>query len=74
MSDIRSCKTCGFSFLDLTGAGGRRCRVNPPVPLGVPMTTAQGISLQIVSVWPGVKDDERCGSWERDSSITMNAH
>jgi hypothetical protein len=60
---IASCTTCRFSSLDLgkgPQAGKLLCRLNPPSPFAVSIPTAQGITVQVLTIWATVTADDVC--------------
>jgi hypothetical protein len=64
---MASCNDCLHSSIDLQGEetrGGMVCRRYPPIAVPVTVPHAGGVSVQIHSVFPPVKDGARCGEFE----------
>jgi hypothetical protein len=62
-----SCAHCLHCSIDLQGdqaTGGMICRRYPPIAVPVTVPTATGVSVQIHSVFPPVKEASRCGEFE----------
>jgi len=63
-----SCAQCLHCSIDLqgdqAGSGGMICRRYPPIAVPVTVPHAAGVSVQIHSVFPPVKDGSRCGEFE----------
>ena len=60
---IASCTTCRFSQVDLgkgPQAGKLLCRLNPPSPFAIGIPTAQGITVQVLTIWATVTDNDVC--------------
>ena len=64
---MSTCNSCIHSTIDLQGEetrGGMVCRRYPPIAVPVTVPHAGGVSVQIHSVFPPVKDGARCGEFE----------
>ena len=63
-----TCSSCAFSAVQLaeTGkpGGGLICRANPPLPQAIPVPGPQGLSVQVISLWPVVQKGDICGMFE----------
>jgi len=60
---IASCTTCRFSNIDLGNgpqAGKLLCRLNPPTPVAIGVPTGQGITMQVLTIWPIVTAEDLC--------------
>lgn len=59
-----NCQSCIYSAVQLDAqshqAGGLICRAIPPTPQAIAVPTPQGISVQILTLWPVVKKDDVC--------------
>jgi hypothetical protein len=69
-----NCNICLHSSVDLQGeqaSGGMVCRRYPPVAVPVTVPTATGVTVQIHSVFPPVKDGSRCGEYEAMRNPTV---
>jgi hypothetical protein len=68
-----TCNDCIHSNIDLMGDsasnGGMVCRRYPPIAVPVTVPTAAGVSVQIHSVFPPVKDGTRCGEFEAEPKL-----
>ena len=68
---MATCNTCLHSSIELQGdqaSGGMICRRYPPIAVPVTVPTAAGVTVQIHSVFPPVKDGSRCGEYEPERS------
>lgn len=63
-----SCKTCVYSAVSLSPeskqAGQMICRATPPQAAAIPIPTAQGISIQIMTLWPIVTAADVCAGYD----------
>lgn len=61
-----TCKTCRYSKVATSDEKGLAlvCKRNPPLVLGVPMQTPQGVVLMTQSAFPPVNEGEWCGEHE----------
>lgn len=70
-----TCNDCTHSHIDLMGdpanAGGMVCRRYPPIAVPVTVPTATGVSVQIHSVFPPIKDGAKCGEFEAEPKPTV---
>jgi hypothetical protein len=70
-----TCNDCAHSYVDLMGdpgnAGGMVCRRYPPIAVPVTVPTATGVSVQIHSVFPPIKDGAKCGEFEAEPKPTV---
>jgi hypothetical protein len=60
---IANCTNCRFSSLDLgkgSQAGKVLCRLNPPTPFAIAITTNQGVTVKVTSLWATVTADDVC--------------
>jgi hypothetical protein len=68
-----SCQSCIYSAISLAGnsqqAGQLLCRAEPPKPQGIAVPQRDGISIQVVTLWPVVQKDDICGAYERNDNI-----
>jgi len=58
-----NCTTCQHSKIDLgqsPSSGKLLCRLNPPSAAAVAIPTAQGVAVQVITVWPTVTDSDHC--------------
>lgn len=71
-----TCGNCMYSAISLAGdsrqAGKMLCRAQPPVPAAIPVQSAQGISVQVVTLWPVVEKTDICGAFEDSAQLKMN--
>jgi hypothetical protein len=69
-----TCNDCTHSHIDLMGdpanAGGMVCRRYPPIDVPVTVPTATGVSVQIHSVFPPIKDGAKCGEFHPEAKLT----
>jgi len=71
---MSTCNSCIHSTIDLQGeqaSGGMVCRRYPPIAVPVTVPTATGVTVQIHSVFPPVKDGARCGEFEPMQNPTV---
>ena len=65
-----SCKSCIYSAVSLSPesaqSGKLLCRAQPPVPAAIPIQSAQGVSIQVVTLWPVVERSDICGAYEKN--------
>ena len=40
------------------------CKVNPPVPFALAVPTAQGLSVQVMNLWPTVTKNDSCSLYD----------
>lgn len=68
-----TCANCIYSAISLAGdskqAGKMLCRAQPPVPAAIPVQSHQGISVQVVTLWPVVEKTDICGAYERNEQL-----
>ena len=66
--EMASCKTCVYSAVSLAPeskqAGQLICRATPPQSAAIPIQTPQGMSIQIMTLWPIVTSADICGGYE----------
>lgn len=58
-----NCTTCKHSKIDLgssPSSGKLLCRLNPPAAAAVAIPTAQGVAVQVITVWPTVTENDHC--------------
>lgn len=58
-----NCTTCQFSSIDLgksPQAGKLLCRLIPPSPFAIAIPTAGGITVQVLTIWATVTEDDHC--------------
>lgn len=70
-SGAPSCQACvhmSLSLVDKQTAGQMLCRSRPPVPFAVPIQSPQGISVQVLTLWPIVQKSDICADFD-DGSI-----
>jgi hypothetical protein len=68
-----TCNDCIHSNIDLldpSSNGGMVCRRYPPIAVPVSVPTAAGVAVQIHSVFPPVKDGNRCGEFEAEPKLS----
>lgn len=69
-----TCSTCLWSSLDLNPNsqqnGQTVCKLNPPTPIGIPVPTPQGVSVQVLNLRPIMAPSDFCGMWEGEDSET----
>jgi hypothetical protein len=56
---------------DPASNGGMVCRRYPPIAVPVTVPHAGGVSVQIHSVFPPIKDGARCGEFEAEAKPTV---
>jgi hypothetical protein len=70
-----TCNDCIHSNIDLMADpatnGGMVCRRYPPIAVPVTVPHAGGVSVQIHSVFPPIKDGTRCGEFEAEAKPTV---
>jgi len=63
-----TCSNCSFSAIQIAEngkpGGGLICRANPPVPQAIPIPSPQGMSVQVIALWPVVQRTDICGMFE----------
>ena len=62
-----NCTTCRFSNIDLgksPQAGKLLCRLNPPTPFAVAIPTTGGVTVQVLTIWATVTEDDHCQQHE----------
>ena len=67
MDGLPSCGTCNhaqISLVDKNTAGQLLCRSRPPVPFAIPMPTREGVSVQILTLWPIVQKTDHCADFD----------
>ena len=68
-----SCQSCIYSAISLAGnsqqAGQLLCRAEPPKPQGIAVPARDGISIQVITLWPVVQKDDICGAYERNDNV-----
>jgi hypothetical protein len=71
-----TCSSCCYSAISLVGdsaqAGKLLCRAQPPVPQGIPIPQPNGISIQVVTLWPVVEKNDICGAFEDAKQLKLN--
>ena len=65
-----TCKSCIYSAVSLSPesnqSGKLLCRAQPPMPAAIPIQSAQGVSIQVVTLWPVVERSDICGAYEKN--------
>jgi hypothetical protein len=63
-----NCDSCIWAHLSLdpqSKQGGQMlCKVNPPVPFAIPVPQPQGISVQVMNLWPTVTKNDGCSLYD----------
>jgi hypothetical protein len=55
---------------DSAQAGKMLCRAQPPLPAAIPVQSRDGISIQVVTLWPVVEKTDICGVYEANEMLT----
>jgi hypothetical protein len=55
---------------DSAQAGKLLCRAQPPLPAAIPVQGRDGISIQVVTLWPVVEKTDICGVFEANEMLT----
>lgn len=59
-----SCAECAHGGLQLAkGEPGRVCRRDPPKAQGIATPQANGIAIQVITLWPIVQADDWCAEF-----------
>jgi len=59
-----SCAECAHASLQLEkGESGRICRRDPPKAQGIAMPQANGIAVQVITLWPIVQPSDWCAEF-----------
>ena len=59
-----SCAECAFASLQIDkGEPGRICRRDPPKAQGIAMPQANGLAVQVITLWPIVQNHDWCAEF-----------
>lgn len=74
--DKPSCENCvhmSISLADKNSAGQMICRSRPPVPGVVSVPTQQGLSVQVLTLWPVISKNDICGEYDDGTEIDFES-